>query len=104
MGYGPRTYDLQKTKARIPYSKDRYVLGAFSWARVMDSEAPALVFVGSCDSMAGANFEHEKKLFYKKLKLPAKSEKARVGANAKKEKKRKLNEKLAAVRAAKHQK
>ncbi|EEY58882.1 uncharacterized protein PITG_11873 [Phytophthora infestans T30-4] len=242
--YGPRTYDLQKIKARIPYSKDRYVLGAFSWARVMNYEAPALVFVGSCDLVAGlpihvdhgrvisylppcaktafkiwvvfspasktttsfnygnkedslnrmlrtpgssvliqrpgdvvclnnlvfhsvllvyqkgtaeedkwggifgevvvcevdrvasfryatklasgskkdsvgsweslltayytmegrvcdqANFEREKKLFYKKLKLPAKLEKARLGANAKKKKKRKLNEKLAAVRAA----
>ncbi|KAF4142598.1 hypothetical protein GN958_ATG08199 [Phytophthora infestans] len=49
----PRKFDLQRIKSRTPYSKDRYVLNAFSWARVMELEAPALVFVGSCDLGAG---------------------------------------------------
>ncbi|KAF4129948.1 hypothetical protein GN958_ATG20840 [Phytophthora infestans] len=55
--YRPRKCDLQKIKSRLPYSKDRYVLGALAWARVMESEALALVFVGSCDSVEGAR-EH----------------------------------------------
>ncbi|KAG3160650.1 hypothetical protein PC128_g21027 [Phytophthora cactorum] len=51
--YGQRTYELQKIKTRITYSKDRYILAPFSWKRVVESKAPALLFLGACNAVAG---------------------------------------------------
>ncbi|KAG2961027.1 hypothetical protein PC118_g22185 [Phytophthora cactorum] len=51
--YGQRTYKLQKIKTRITYSKDRHILAPFSWKRVVESKAPALLFLGACSAVAG---------------------------------------------------
>ncbi|KAF4133521.1 hypothetical protein GN958_ATG17283 [Phytophthora infestans] len=37
--YGPHKDALQKIKPQVPYSKNIYVLGAFSWTRVTNSSA-----------------------------------------------------------------
>ncbi|OWZ03565.1 hypothetical protein PHMEG_00024682 [Phytophthora megakarya] len=51
--YGEKSYPLAKIKARLEFSKDRYVFGAFSWKRVMETQAPVLLFVGACNAVAG---------------------------------------------------
>ncbi|OWY96862.1 hypothetical protein PHMEG_00032760 [Phytophthora megakarya] len=51
--YGEQSYPLAKIKARLNFSKDRYVFGAFSWKQVTETKAPALLFVGTCNAVAG---------------------------------------------------
>uniref|UniRef100_H3GYD0 JmjC domain-containing protein n=1 Tax=Phytophthora ramorum TaxID=164328 RepID=H3GYD0_PHYRM len=53
--YGGKHYDLEKIKTRLSCSKDRYISSPFSWQRVVESNAPALLFRGACDIIAGVH-------------------------------------------------
>eukprot|EP00644_Phytophthora_capsici_P005986 jgi/Phyca11/78507/gw1.2.929.1 len=53
-GYGDKKYPLQKIQVKIERSKDRYIFGPFCWKKILESDAPALLFTAACNTVAGS--------------------------------------------------
>ncbi|KAL3666395.1 hypothetical protein V7S43_008646 [Phytophthora oleae] len=49
--YGPTTYNIPRIFKKE--SKNRYILGGFSWKTAVNSDAPALLFRDACNDVAG---------------------------------------------------
>eukprot|EP00644_Phytophthora_capsici_P015369 jgi/Phyca11/113688/e_gw1.24.557.1 len=102
--YGDKKYPLLKIQVKIERSKDRCIFGTFCWKKILESDAPALLFTAACNIVAGsgdydpAKFQEAKDNFLANLVMPEKSEKARIGARAKHDTRRR---KMEAVRGAK---
>ncbi|KAG1686817.1 hypothetical protein DVH05_005926 [Phytophthora capsici] len=51
--YGDKKYPLQKIQVKIERSKGRYIFGPFCWKKILESDAPALLFTAACNTVAG---------------------------------------------------
>ncbi|KAL3670654.1 hypothetical protein V7S43_003844 [Phytophthora oleae] len=51
--YGSMTYNIPRIYKKVEESKDRYILGGFSWKTAVNSDAPALLFRDACNDVTG---------------------------------------------------
>ncbi|KAG1709486.1 hypothetical protein DVH05_020141 [Phytophthora capsici] len=51
--YGDKKYPLLKIQVKIERSKDRCIFGTFCWKKILESDAPALLFTAACNIVAG---------------------------------------------------